>query len=99
MSTSTVTMPRWLVAVIALVLSTGVVAGGALWLTGRKLAVIDICAGPSCPPVAELILCCNHITGDCVEVTSLSECHPEFEYATVCTWGRTLESGGIECYD
>lgn len=99
--------------IIAALFALGSVTSAALgyWVAAetRQLLVFDYCAlpganciqAPTLPPdVYELILCCNHVTGECVEVSHLSDCHPEFEFAVMCTHGRSVAvSGGTECYD
>jgi hypothetical protein len=109
MSSSTVTLPRWALAGIAAMLAASATANVVTGIPVKprvfdmcKLPGADcpdLCVGEGCPDVAELILCCEYGTGGCSIAEVMSDCHPELEYVVICTWGRSLESGGVECYD
>jgi hypothetical protein len=106
----TVTLPRWVLAGLAVLFAAGTATGVIIGTQEPELRVIkmcelpgancpSLCTGPTCPDVSEMIFCCDYGTGDCTLVEALSDCHPEHEYVMICEWGRSLVGGGMECYD
>jgi hypothetical protein len=107
---NTVTLPRWAVVAVAAAIAASTAGNVSTVVREPDLHIIELCGlpGADCldlasqpvmPDVGEIILCCDYLSGDCSIAEALSDCHPEHEYAVICEHGRTLVSGGIECFD